>query len=243
MTQQSPIIEIKDLYFSYGEVSVLERINFTVDRKELICMVGPNGGGKTTLLKIILGLLRPDGGWVRVFGHSPSQVRHRMGYMPQNPQHDLGFPVSVLEVVLMGRLERRLFGPYPGCDKDAAREALKEVGMDGYADRPFSALSGGQRQRVLIARALSTKPDLLILDEPTANIDPEQERQLHEIVENLAGQMTILMVTHDFVPELVEEVVCVNRSIEVHPTSRIEGHGAEDLYGGAGRIVRHDQNV
>ncbi len=242
MTRE-PVIEITDVSYSYGGTPALKDINLTVGRNELVCIVGPNGGGKTTLLQIIIGLLRPAGGRVRLFGRPPAQVRDRIGYMPQNPHHDPGFPINVLGVVLMGRLERRRFGPYSRADRKAAQRALEDVEMDALARRPFSALSGGQRQRVLIARALATDPQLLVLDEPTANIDPEQERHLHGILHRLKERMTILMVTHDFVPEMVEEVLCVNRSIEVHPTSRIEGHGAEEVFGESGRIVRHDRSV
>ncbi len=240
---EAPVVEIKDMSYSYGAVPALKDVNFVAGQNELICIVGPNGGGKTTLLKVIVGLLRPDSGEVRVFGRPPTRVRDRIGYMPQNPRHDLSFPVNVLEVVLMGRLERRLFGPYTGADREAARRALGEVDMDGFARRPFSDLSGGQRQRVLIARALSSDPQLLVLDEPTANIDPGQERHLHEILQRLKKRITILMVTHDFVSDTVEEVVCVNRGIEEHPTSLIEGHTAAELYAGHGRVVRHDRNV
>jgi len=240
---EQPVVEIKDLYYYYGGVPALESVNFTVGKKELVCLVGPNGGGKTTLLKIIIGLLRPDRGEVRVFGRAPAQVRRLIGYMPQSPQHDLSFPVNVMDVVLMGRLERRLLGPYPKPDKEAAREALEEVDMAGFERRSFAALSGGQRQRVLIARALATEPELLVLDEPTANIDPEQEKHLHEILQRLNTRMTIMMVTHDFVSDMVEEVVCVDRGIEIHPTSRFKGHGRAGIPGGQGRIVRHDRSV
>ena len=238
-----PVIEITDMSYSYGSVPALKNINFTVGQNELICIVGPNGGGKTTLLKIIVGLLHPDIGRVRVFGRPPSQARKLIGYMPQNAHLDPAFPIQVFEVVLMGRLERRRFGPYSRADRHAAYNALGDVGMETMADRPFSALSGGQRQRVLIARALATEPGLLVLDEPTANVDPEQERHLNEILNRLKERMTILMVTHDFVSEMVEEVVCINRGIEIHPTSVIEEHAAADIALGAGRIVRHDRRV
>ncbi len=237
---EKPVIELTDVCFSYGSFEVLRDVNFTVGENQLVCVVGPNGGGKTTLLKIIVGLLQPDSGQARVFGGPPHQARNLIGYLPQSTNHDPSFPVSVLEVVLMGRLQKRLFGPYRKTDYKIARESLQEVDMADFVERPFAALSGGQRQRVLIARALATQPRLLILDEPTANIDPAQERCLHEILQRLRQRMTIVMVTHDFVSELVEEVVCVNRTIEVHPTSRVVGHGGAEPEGAAARVVRHD---
>ncbi len=243
MNEKEPVIEIKNLSFSYGATLALMNINFTAYENELICIVGPNGGGKTTFLKLVMGLLKPDKGSIKVFNSRPSQVSSRIGYMPQNPQHDLSFPINVLEVVLMGRIERRLFGPYRSEDKEAAIDALTEVEMQDFSERPFSELSGGQRQRVLIARALGTSPDMLILDEPTANIDPEQEHQLNKILEKLKERMTIIMVTHDYVSEIVQEVVCINRGLEIHPTSRLDSHGFEHVYNASGRIVRHDRKL
>jgi len=242
MTEEA-VIDIQGVDYSYGSEQVLEDIDFTVGANEMICIVGPNGGGKTTLLKIIVGLLRPGCGRVKVFGKPPYQVRNRIGYMPQNPRLDPDFPINVLDVVLTGRLERRILGPYSRLDKEKARQALADVEMADLASRPLADLSGGQRQRVLIARALATEPQLLVLDEPTANIDPAQERLLYEILQNLKQRMTILLVTHDYVSDMVEEVVCVNRGIEYHPTSRIAEHGMADLNCDFGRIVRHDKSL
>jgi zinc transport system ATP-binding protein len=211
----------------------------------LVCVVGPNGGGKSTLLKIILGLFRPDSGRVRVLGTTPARARSRIGYMPQYAHHDPQFPVTVMDVVLMGRLERGWGGPYSGEDKIAAKAALAELGLMDLRGRLFNALSGGQRQRVLIARALATDPELLILDEPTANVDVMVEARFLDILKELNHRMTIVMATHDlgFVSDIVSNVVCVNRRVIVHPTSELTGDMMSDIYGGEVRAIHHDRGL
>ena len=172
MTDEAAVL-LRDVTFSYGGEPVLEDVNLSVGAREAVCIVGPNGGGKTTLVKLILGLLLPQRGEVRLFGQPPRLARLRVGYMPQHVQHDPLFPVTVMDIVLMGRLGRGGLGGllgWPGrADRRAARNALEQVGMDGFGRHPFAALSGGQRQRVLIARALCCEPELLLLDEPTSN--------------------------------------------------------------------------
>ena len=245
---EAPAVSVENVSFSYGEIPVLEKVSFTLERGSFITMVGPNGGGKTTLLKLILGLSRPHSGSVRVFGKTPEKAREKIGYMPQHQLFDPWFPVTASDVVLMGRLgikaaRHRSIGPYSKDDKNMASEALASVGMADYEKRPFSSLSGGQRQRVLLARALVSSPQLLLLDEPTANVDMEVETRLTSILEELGRRMTILMVTHDlgFVSGLVESCICVNRKAFVHPTSEISGDVLKRLYGHDLRIVRHDK--
>jgi zinc transport system ATP-binding protein len=239
-------IALRGVSFAYGGVPVLDDVSFTVARGESMCVVGPNGGGKTTLLKLILGLLAPDRGEIQVFGRPPRAARSRMGYMPQHVGFDAQFPMSVMDVVLMGRLGRGgltgLFGWYDRHDRAAAIEALHAVGVEDLARKPLASLSGGQRQRVLIARAICTQPEMLLLDEPTANVDTLAEAQLADILRELARRMTILMVSHDlgFVSNLVEHVVCVNRRVVVHPTCEVTGERIEELYGHEVRRVRHD---
>jgi zinc transport system ATP-binding protein len=239
----APVIEISDLDFSYNDVPILEDVNLTIGDRELVCIVGPNGGGKTTLMKLIMGQLKPDRGTIRVFGQRPHQIRDRIGYLPQHAVHDPRFPITVMEVVLMGRVDRTWIGRYSRQDKEASRRALEEMGMSGYAESPFSRLSGGQRQRVMIARALSTEPDLLVLDEPTTNVDLILQNRLYDILHELSQRMTVLTVTHDLVSELVEEVVCVNRNVHIHPTSEVMEDSLADLYAGVGRMVHHDRHT
>jgi len=235
-------VSFGNVSFAYEGVPVLEDVNLSIPEGALVSVVGPNGGGKTTLVKLMMGLLRPDEGQVRVLGGSPNRARPRVGYMPQHARHDPRFPVTVMDVVLMGRVERHWGGPYSGDDRLAAKAALAEVGLLSVADRLFDALSGGQRQRVLMARALASSPDLLILDEPTANVDVVVEARFQDILRELNRRMTIIMVSHDlgFVAEMVQEVVCVNRHVVVHPTSEITGKVIQEIYGADVRAIRHD---
>jgi len=237
-----PVIALDDVTFAYDGAQVLEGVTLRIHEREFISVVGPNGGGKTTLLKLMLGLLRPAKGEVRIFGAPPRQVRGRIGYTPQHALYDPQFPVTVMDVVLMGRLEHHWGGRYSAHDKQAAARALEEVELESMGGRPFSALSGGQRQRVLIARALVSNPDLLLLDEPTAHVDALVENRIMAILRGLNARMTILMVSHDlgFVSSMVSTVICVNRAVVVHPTSELTGEIIKDLYGGDYRMIRHD---
>jgi zinc transport system ATP-binding protein len=237
------VIKLENVSFSYDGLLVLQDVNLTVGERDFLAIVGPNAGGKTTLLKLVLGLLKPTSGTVQVFGHNPEKDRVHVGYMPQHASLDLLFPVSVLDVVLMGRLgNRNRLGFYRKEDRDAAVEALQRVEMEEIRNRPFSALSGGQQQRVLIARALASNPRLLLLDEPTANIDVAVETELFEILHELNDAITIVLVTHDlgFVSCYVKNVACVNRRVVVHPTSEITGEMINEIYGSHVHMVRHD---
>jgi zinc transport system ATP-binding protein len=244
-----PVISLRDVSFSYGNVPVLEDVSFDVGRLESMCIVGPNGGGKTTLVKLILGLLKPQSGEIRVFGRAPRHARVNVGYMPQHVLFDPQFPVTVMDIVLMGRLGRRGLGGLLGWhnreDRRAASEALEQVEMSGFSRRPFASLSGGQRQRVLVARALCSRPELLLLDEPTSNIDTLMESHLWELLRRLNSRMSILMVTHDLgvVSDLVEKVICVNHRVVVHTARDVTGEMISDIYGGHVRMVRHGEHL
>ncbi|BCO10031.1 ABC transporter ATP-binding protein [Desulfolithobacter dissulfuricans] len=236
------VIVIRDLSFSYGERLILENVNLVIHEREMIGIIGPNGGGKTTLLKLILGLLKPDRGSVLVFGQPPEKVAHRIGYVPQHMQFDDRFPVSVLDVVLMGLAGRGGLGPLPGKMKEKALQTLDRVELSAYAHHPFAGLSGGQRQRVLIARALAGEPEMLLFDEPTANVDSRAGEKLYAILHQLNQEMTILVVSHDigFVNQQITSVVCVNQQVQIHPTSELAGHNIIDLYGRDIALIRHD---
>ncbi len=237
------VIKLEDVSFSYGSVPVLENVTLAITNGDFVSVVGPNGGGKTTLLKLLLGALQADRGEVRVFGCRPKSVRARIGYMPQHARLDPHFPVTALDVVLMGRLGTgKWFGPYRRDDRRAAASALGEVGLVEKAGQRFASLSGGQRQRVLIARALACKPDLLLLDEPTANLDPHVEGTFQDLLRQLNERMTILVVSHDlgFVSQIVRTVICVNQRVFCHESSEISGESIAEMYGHDVRMVKHD---
>ncbi|MEW5994073.1 MAG: ABC transporter ATP-binding protein [Candidatus Zixiibacteriota bacterium] len=240
---ENTLVLLENVWFAYNSRLVLEDVSLTIGRGEFIWMVGPNGGGKTTLLKLMLGLLKPRRGSVRVLGQTPRQARKGIGYMPQQAYLDPHFPVEVLDVVLMGRLGNSL-GPYRRQDKESAARALDQVGLHGTERAPFATLSGGQQRRVLIARALAAEPQLLLLDEPTANLDLAVEEELFELLYRLSEHLTIVMASHDpaFVSQFVERVICVNRTVAIHPTSAIEEGIMNELYGRPVRMVRHDRD-
>ncbi|MBI5523565.1 MAG: metal ABC transporter ATP-binding protein [Desulfarculus sp.] len=239
-------IEISGLSFAFNGEPVLEGVDLTVRERDFAAMVGPNGGGKTTLLKLILGLLTPSRGRVLVLGQPPARSRAQIGYMPQHTQVDFTFPVTVMDVVLMGRLAcaGRAWG-YARSDRLAAGKSLEQVGLGGLGGRPFHDLSGGQRQRVLIARALAGEPRLLLLDEPTANVDVRGEREVFELLKELNQRIAVVVVSHDlgFVSPYVRSVICVNRRVVSHPTSQVTGQVIADIYGGEMRMVRHDHHL
>ncbi len=237
-----PVVQIKDLNFSFDQNNILSDVNLTIHALDSICVVGPNGGGKTTLIKCILGLLTPDSGTVTVLGGTPEQAHQRVGYVPQYASFDPFFPISVMEVVCMGRLGGSFSGKYSVQDKEMALAALGKVDLARYATNSFTALSGGQRQRVLIARALATGCDLLILDEPTANIDHTAETRFFDLLSDLNRSMTIIMVTHEvgFASTFFKRIACVNNKVVIHPTSELTGELIQNMYGGDLQMIRHD---
>lgn len=247
MKEKDPAaVSVKDLWFSYDGSLILENVNLSLPVGDFACVVGPNGGGKTTLLKLMLGLLKPLRGEVRIFGAPPQEARPRIGYMPQHSQLDPQFPATVLDVALMGRLGHgRSFGRYSKRDKELANAALKKVGLADLCRKSFALISGGQRQRLFIARALACEPDILLLDEPTANLDMVMESDLYELLQNLNEQLTIVMVSHDlgFVSNIVKNVICVKRKVVMHSTCELTGEVINEIYGSPMRMVRHNNGL
>lgn len=213
-----PAVEIVHAGFQYGSKTVLEGVNLTLQRGGAACLIGPNGGGKTTLLKLILGLLHPSSGQVRIFGGAPKDAWTRVGYVPQDFAYDARFPIRVTDVVAMGCLGTKGWGRGKSI-RQRVSAALEAVQLPGIAQDWFSRLSGGQRQRVLIARALATSPELLILDEPTSNLDAAAEQEVLAVLERLRGQVSLLVVSHDaaVASHFLREVYCVNRRVHRHP--------------------------
>lgn len=226
-------ISIHNLSFAYQDVTVLSNVTFQIAQGEFVAVIGPNGGGKTTLLQLIMGFLKPSQGSIEVFGKPPHLSLMDVAYVPQKGHFDKQFPISVLEVVLMGRL-RSLpwYGRYRKEDLAQAEEVLNKLGLIEIKNRPFGTLSGGQAQRTLIARALFSEPKLLLLDEPTANVDAKTQSEIYELLKQLSGEMTIVMVTHDLNAAIhgVEKVLCVQRDVLTLKPEEVCEHFAIGLY-------------
>jgi zinc transport system ATP-binding protein len=227
------IIEIQNLNFSYNNQPVLLDINLSVNPGDFIAMIGPNGGGKTTLLKLMLGLLNADSGSMRIFGNRPQDVSHRIGYVPQDVHINKNFPVSALDVVLMGRLRPgRGWSRHSQQDLMAALKALEQVEMEKFRGHRIGELSGGQKQRVFVARALVTDPELLFLDEPTASIDTKGQNEFYQILKELNEKITIIVVSHDLmvISGYIKSVICVSQRLHYHGHAELTGEMIEMMY-------------
>ncbi|MDZ7699278.1 MAG: metal ABC transporter ATP-binding protein [Deltaproteobacteria bacterium] len=239
---QTPAIDVNDLWFHYDKQPILQEVTFTLQRGDFLGILGPNGGGKTTLLKLLLGMEKPDRGTIRILGQAPHDAHHRVAYVPQNTSFNLDFPVSVMDVALMGRLTRAGMGRrYRREDHAIVEDALKKAGMWEYRNRPVGHLSGGQRQRVFIARALATEPEILFLDEPTASVDPEFETDLYEFLKELNQRVTIVTITHDVgvISRNVKSVACINRRLIFHEEGKITREMVDMAYQCPVDLVAH----
>jgi zinc transport system ATP-binding protein len=237
------VIELKDVWVRYGTQTILEAINLELkEPKGLLGIIGPNGGGKTTLLKVLLGLLKPCKGSVKIFGKPPEKSRDLVGYVPQYRRFDFDFPISVWEVVLTGRMSHTGFlKKYSEEDKKATEDALRTVEMFELKDRQIGQLSGGQRQRVFIARALATNPKLLLLDEPNSGLDPHMQDELYRLLNRLKQEMAIIMVTHDLsaVSVYVDKIACLNRTLHYHNSKEIPIEDLEATYQCPVELIAH----
>ena len=227
------VIEVEHLSFAYNEGDVLTDICFTVGEGEFVGLFGPNGGGKTTLLSLLMGFLKPSRGHIRIFGKSPVLARSQIAWVPQTFHFDRHFPISVEEVVLGGRLAHLSWlGRFSPNDFAAVHTALKKVGMEPFLRAPFATLSGGQAQRVLIARALASNPTLLLLDEPTASVDYAAQAEIYRLLKSLKGEITVVMVTHDLNTAVayVDKVFCVQKTLIPMSPEKVCEHFALGLY-------------
>ena len=218
-------IEVQNLSFSYEKQNVLSDINFTINKGDFLTIIGPNGGGKSTLLKLMLGINPLQKGMIKINGNDYEKEIPNIGYVPQNTNINLAFPITVLEVIMMGQnsLKQRVFG-YSKKEKQTALEALKKVDMEKFSDNKISDLSGGQRQRVFIARALFSNPSILFLDEPTSNIDIKGTNQVYKTLEKLNKNMTIVVVSHDIsvIVQYASKAFYVNRKLTKHDLSSMK---------------------
>jgi len=238
LLENSPsVIEIENLSFAYDRDIILENINLTVHTQDFLAIIGPNGGGKSTLLKLILGIEKTKQGSIKVYGKEPSRNLSLIGYVPQNTNVNTDFPIKVIEVVLMGHVGERtpLFG-YGKDEVACAMGALAQVGMQKYAQAKIGSLSGGQRQRVMIARALCAHPKILILDEPTSSIDIKGQKEIYELLKLLNKNITVIVVSHDIsvILQYANKAAHINKRLSYHDisdkTSTFHTHGDEEHF-------------
>ena len=222
MNFSPPVISMSNVCFSYGNNEVLHNVTLSVAKNSIVAVVGPNGGGKTTLLRLILGDIKPMYGKMQVFGKSPVKARRKIGFVPQQTDFDSRFPISVLETVVLGRSAKKTFGLFSDEDREAALKTLKDVGLEHLAKKHISELSGGQRQRAFVAQALCSDPEMLMLDEPTANVDSKTEKDLYALFKNLNNDKTLIIVSHNLrvVASYATHIICVNRTIDMHELSK-----------------------
>ena len=229
----STAIEMENVSFSYDDNPIIKKANLSISKGDFVGIIGPNGGGKTTFLKLIMGLLNPDEGSIKVFDHSPKEERKNIGYVPQRISVDKDFPITVYELVLMGALAQvKSFGKIPSDIKKRALDLLDQMGLSHLIKTSFNKLSGGQLQRAFIARALLSDPDVLILDEPTASIDPEAEKMIFDLLLSFREKKTILMVSHDLnaIITHVKSIISVQQTVQYRLPEEVCEHFAMGLY-------------
>jgi zinc transport system ATP-binding protein len=243
------LVALDHVSLDYGAVRVLDDVTFTIDARDFVGIIGPNGSGKTTLVRLILGLLTPTAGSIRLFGSSPDALREwrKIGYVPQRAVFDTMLPVRVDEVVMTGLVASRTLFRRQGADaRGRIAEALALVGMAGAAAARVGTMSAGQQQRVLIARALVSDPELLILDEPTGGIDPETQASFYTLLQQLNRErgVTLVLVSHDVgvVAREVTKLACLNRRVIFcgRPQDYFTNDSLTALYGAAVRVVGHE---
>ncbi|WP_294612871.1 metal ABC transporter ATP-binding protein [uncultured Bacteroides sp.] len=224
---KTPLIEIKNLSAGYDHRTVLRNVNLTVYDRDFLGIIGPNGGGKTTLIKCILGLLKPTAGEI-LYSDKQSLTTNRsslkMGYLPQYNSIDRKFPITVEEVILSGlSSQKSLISRFTGAHREKARQVIARMGLEGLEERAIGALSGGQLQRALLGRAIISDPELVVLDEPSTYIDKRFEARLYELLAEINHDCAIILVSHDIgtVLQQVKSIACVNETLDYHPDTGV----------------------
>ncbi len=237
------VIRINNLSFSYAKSKILKDIDFIVEDKDYIGLIGPNGGGKTTLLKLIVGLLKPSKGTLEINFNGSNSGKNLIGYIPQFGSMEENFPIKVKDVVAMGVCNSNSFLPwFSKKDLFQIDKSMKEVAIKDLAELPFSELSGGQKQRVLIARALVSDPKILLLDEPTSSVDNSSEMDIYELLKKLNQDKTIILASHDlgFISSYVNKVACINKNLVVHKVDEVSSETIiKDAYSNSVNMINH----
>ena len=231
MSSEEKIVTVENLNFSYGQVSVLKDVNLSIHRREFLAVIGPNGGGKSTLVKILLGILKPDSGNVSVFGKKPGHSRN-IGYVPQDVSAGRGFPVTVREVAMMGRALAKK-GTSKSEDRAIVDRILDDMSLLSAAEKRMDDLSGGQRQRALMARALAIEPEIIFLDEPASNVDMKGQTKIFDLLGELNKNMTVVVISHDLtiIPKYATSVACVSGSVHKHDEAELTEDMIYESYG------------
>ncbi len=238
-------IRIKDLTVSFGDYIALENIHINIPKSEMTAILGPNGGGKTTLLKSILGLIKPQSGTIRIGAKAIKQARAEglIGYVPQATMFDRRFPIKVEEVVISGTTKKGLipFRQHSEADHMKTEQVLKRMELFKLRNRQIGQLSGGQLQKVLIARALVHEPKILLLDEPTASIDTNTKNQIYKLLNSLLPDISIIVVTHDLmaISSYFNTIACLNRKIHYHGDKELKKEAVEETFGCPVDLIAH----
>lgn len=237
------IIELKNITVFYDDVCALKNVNLNIKEKEFLGIIGPNGAGKSTLLKVILGLIKPSSGEILISGQNINKTNRIIGYVPQASIFDTTFPISVSDVVHMGRLRGnyRLFHKYSDEDKDIVKNTLNDLELYEIRDRQIGQLSRGQLQRVLIARALVVKSEIILLDEPTASVDVNSRSQIYDLLKKLNNELTIVVVTHDLaaISTYFDSIACLNKKLHYHGSKELKEDTVRKVYGCPVDLIAH----
>ena len=240
--ENKPIIQLRNVSAGYENRTVLHNVDLTVNQRDFLGVIGPNGGGKTTLIKIMLGLLKPQAGSVTFYHNGKKCDKLCAGYLPQQSMLDRKFPISAVQVVLSGLLgTKRILHRYSSEDRAKALHLLQLLELEELADRPIGALSGGQRQRILIGRAMICEPEVLILDEPNTYIDQQNQDKLYRLLAAINDRCAVILVSHDIgtVLQEVRSIACVNHDVHYHATDEIDEHVLTKAFGCPFELIAH----